>query len=585
VTAAHLASSLVSADQAKTVVREKEYQVRVLSMRSIDSIAEDYVERAAALDPALATFAGIAGHDGELPDLSADGFAERAELDRSTLAALDAAEAPGLREQAARAAMQERLAVAVERYDAGDTTSDLNVIDSWVQYVRELFDLMPAEGEEAAATVARRMAAVPEAYRQFSQTLLGAARNGRPPARLQVEEVAKQCAAWATPEDSFYGGLVERLTGVPDSLRGELDAAAREATAATARLGEFLRRELLPLAREKDACGPEVYARASRYFLGATVDLAEAYAWSWDEIARLRAEQTRVSSLIRPGATREEAIAILDKDPARRIEGRENFRAWMQELAEHTISQLHGKHFDIPEPAQRIEAMIAPVNDGGIYYSDPSEDWSRPGRMWWSVPSGLDSFATWKEVTTVYHEGVPGHHLQISQSLTEQENLNRWQRLMSWVSGYGEGWATYAERLMGELGYLDDDPGAYLGMLDMQMMPAANVALDIGVHLELEIPKGTGWREGERWNAGTAWEFLRAHSSWDEKRLRFELHRYLGWPGQVPSYKLGERVWLQAREEAKARAGGAFSLKDFHSKALSLGAMGLDPLREALSRC
>ena len=132
----------------------------------------------------------------------------------------------------------------------------------------------------------------------------------------------------------------------------------------------------------------------------------------------------------------------------------------------------------------------------------------------------------------------------------EQENLNRWQRQMSWVSGYGEGWATYAERLMGELGYLDDDPGAYLGMLDMQMMPAANVALDIGVHLELEIPKGTGWREGERWNAGIAWEFLRAHSSWDDKRLRFELHRYLGWPGQVPSCKLGERVWLKAREEA-----------------------------------
>ena len=154
----------------------------------------------------------------------------------------------------------------------------------------------------------------PEAYRQFSQTLLGAARNGRPPARLQVEEVAKQCAAWATPEESFYGGLVMRLTGVPDSLRGELDAAAREATAATARLGEFLRRELLPLAREKDACGPEVYARASRYFLGAAVDLAEAYAWSWEEIARLRAEQARVSSLIRPGATREEAVAILDKD-------------------------------------------------------------------------------------------------------------------------------------------------------------------------------------------------------------------------------------------------------------------------------
>jgi uncharacterized protein (DUF885 family) len=457
------------------------------------------------------------------------------------------------------------------------------VIASWVQDVRELFDLMPAEGEEAAANVARRMAAVPQAYRQLSQTLLGAARNGRPPARLQVEEVARQCAAWSEPENSFYCGLVQRLTGVPDALRGELDAAARAATAATAGLGAFLSAELLPLAREKDACGPEVYARASRSFLGAAVDLDEAYAWSWEEIARLRAELARVSSLIKPGATREEAVAILDKDPARRIDGRENFRAWMQELADRTISQLHGTHFDIPEPAHRIEAMIAPADDGGIYYTEPSEDWSRPGRLWWSVPAGIDTFSTWKEVTTVYHEGVPGHHLQISQVRAEQENLNRWQRLMCWVSGYSEGWARYAERLMGELGYLDD-PGPRFGMLYAQLTSAAIAALDIGVHLELEIPKGTGWREGERWNAEIAREFLRAHSSWEQKRLRFELHRFLGWPGQAPSYKLGERIWVQAREDAKARAGAAFSLKDFHSKALSLGAMGLDPLREALAR-
>jgi uncharacterized protein (DUF885 family) len=552
-------------------------------MPSIDSIAADYVERAAALDPAFATWAGIAGHDDELPDLSADGFAGRAELDRSALAALEAAETPGLREQVARAAMQERLAVAVERYDAGDTTSELNVIDSWVQYVRELFDSMPTEGEEGAVNMARRMAAVPEAYRQFSRTLLDAARNGRPPARLQVEEVARQCANWSNPADSFYSGLVEQLTGVPDSRRAELDAAARAATAATAGHGAFLRRELLPLAREKDACGPEVYARASRFFLGTAVDLPEAYAWSWEEIARLRAELARVSSLIRPGATREEAVAILDKDPARRIGGRENFRAWMQELADRTISQLHGTHFDIPEPAHRIEAMIAPADDGGIYYTEPSEDWSRPGRLWWSVPAGIDTFSTWKEVTTVYHEGVPGHHLQISQVRAEQENLNRWQRLMCWVSGYSEGWAKYAERLMGELGYLDD-LGPRFGMLYAQLTSAAIAALDIGVHLELDIPKGAGWREGERWNAEIAREFLRAHSSWEEQRLRFELHRFLGWPGQAPSYKLGERIWLQAREDAKARAGAAFSLKDFHSKALSLGVMGLDPLREALAR-
>jgi uncharacterized protein (DUF885 family) len=201
------------------------------------------------------------------------------------------------------------------------------------------------------------------------------------------------------------------------------------------------------------------------------------------------------------------------------------------------------------------------------------------------VPGGLETFSTWKEVTTVHHEGVPGHHLQVSQAIAGLDNLNRWQRLqpLCWVPGHGEGWAVYAQQLMGELGYLDD-PGLRLGLLDSQLMNAAVAVLDIGVHLELEIPKDTGWREGQRWNAEIAWEFLRAHSSWDERQLRFELHRYLGWPGQAPAYKLGERIWLQAREEAAARAGGAFSLKDFHSRALALGSMGLDPLREALAR-
>src|ERR1700722_20805641 len=186
-------------------------------MPSVDDIAAEYVQRAAALDPYFGTSAGIAGHDHELPDLGADGFAARAGLDRSTLAALDAAEAPAPREQVARDAMRERLALAVERYEAGDTTSELNTINSWVQMVREVFDLMPTDGEEAAVSIARRMAAVPRAYRQLSATLLDAARDCRSPARRQVEEVAGQCAAWAKPGGSFYAGLVGRLTAVPDS--------------------------------------------------------------------------------------------------------------------------------------------------------------------------------------------------------------------------------------------------------------------------------------------------------------------------------------------------------------------------------
>jgi uncharacterized protein (DUF885 family) len=257
----------------------------------------------------------------------------------------------------------------------------------------------------------------------------------------------------------------------------------------------------------------------------------------------------------------------------------------MQELAEKAISDLNGAHFDIAEKIQRIECCLAPTSDGGIYYTGPSEDFTRPGRMWWAVPQGVDEFSTWREVTTVYHEGAPGHHLQVAQAAYQAEKLNRWQRLLSWSSGHGEGWALYAERLMDDLGYLAD-PADKLGMLDGQAFRAARVIVDIGMHLELEIPRDNpfGFHPGERWTPELGWEFLRAHCRVGDEMLRFELNRYLGWPGQAPSYKVGERIWLQARDDAKARQGADFDLKKFHSDALDLGSLGLDPLRKALAR-
>ena len=555
-------------------------------MTTLNEIADDYVERVAALDPVTATYAGIRGHDDRLPDLTSDGYDERAELDRATLNVVEALTPADARERVARLAMLERLRLAVEAHDAGDDTSQLNVIASDVQNVRQVFDLMPTEGEPALTAIAQRMAAVPLAYQQLAQTLLHSAREGRPPARRQVLEVAKQCANWSKEGDGVYAGLVARLDA-PDALRADLAKAALTAQAATAELGEFLTRELLPLAIEQDAVGRERYARASRAFLGATVDLDEAYEYGWSEVERIGAEQRRVARLINPDAGVEQAMELLDADPARRIAGRENFRAWMQDLAERTIGELNGVHFDIPEPALRIEACLAPTGDGGVYYTGPSEDWSRPGRMWWAVPDGIDDFSTWQEVTTVYHEGVPGHHLQISAGIAQQDVLNRWQRLLCWVSGHGEGWALYSERLMEELGYLED-PGASLGMLDMQMLRAARVVVDIGVHLGLKVPAGRTWgasgdHGGETWNAELAWDFLRAHSRMEEPNLRFELNRYLGWPGQAPSYKLGEKIWLDSREQVKARKGAAFSLREFHDQALALGSLGLDPLQQALA--
>jgi uncharacterized protein (DUF885 family) len=483
--------------------------------------------------------------------------------------------------------MQERLALALALYDAGDVTSDVNVIASALHVVRSIFDLMPTEGEQAAANVASRMAGVPAAMDQWKRTLLAAAAQGHTAPRAQMLEVAKQCDTWTDGDgDNFYHGLAERVyPSASEALRADLARAADAARTATVEMARFLREDLAPRGRPKEAAGFDRYQRASQYFLGAKVDLLETYQWGFDELARLESEMRTVADKIVPGGTVDEAVDALDADPVRNIAGKEPFRDWMQDLADQAIADLHGTHFDIPEQVRRIECMIAPTSDGGIYYTGPSEDFTRPGRMWWAVPQGINEFSTWREVTTVYHEGVPGHHLQVAQTQVRAELLNRWQRLLSWCSGHGEGWALYAERLMDELGYLSD-PGDRLGMLDAQAFRAARVVVDIGMHLELEVPRDNpfGFRPGERWTPELGWEFMRAHCRVEDQSLRFELNRYLGWPGQAPSYKVGERIWLGARDDAKARKGADFDLKAFHRDALNLGPLGLDPLRRALGR-
>ncbi|MGH8793614.1 MAG: DUF885 domain-containing protein, partial [Stackebrandtia sp.] len=426
--------------------------------------------------------------------------------------------------------------------------------------------------------------------RQYVETLRAEAAAGRVAARRQVTEVAAHCDNWnGGAGDDFWSGLVGRVSvdGKPcDGALGEkLASGAAAARAAIAEFAVYLRDELAPAAPEADAVGRERYARASRYFLGAAVDLEETYRWGWEELRRIEDEMAAVAGQIKPGASVDEAVAILDADPRRNLADAAQFRDWMQALADETVADMAAKHFDIPEPVRRIECMIAPTADGAIYYTGPTEDFSRPGRMWWSVPPGQDRFSKWREVTTVYHEGVPGHHLQIGQTAYRSELLNRYQRLLMWCSGHGEGWALYSERLMDELGYLSD-PGNKLGMLDGQGFRAARVVVDIGMHLELEIPADNpfGFHPGKRWTTELGWEFLRGHCRIEEEMLRFELNRYLGWPGQAPSYKVGERLWLQARADYKRRKGAEYGLRQFHTDALNLGALGLAPFQAALSR-
>lgn len=556
--------------------------------RDVDARTDRYVEELCALDPLTATYIGVAGHDAELPDLSPDGMQAVEDLNRAAYADVTAIEPVDEREQVAKEAFLERVGLDIEYADAQLDRKFVSVIASGIHSLREVFDLMPTGTEEDWAAIGARLAGIPEAVAGYTATLREEADAGRVSATAQYAKVAEQIQGWTGQKGGgdFFTGLLDRVSDdAPASLRAELEASATRANEVFAEFGRFMADELVPRGLPKEAVGRDHYRLASRRYLGAEIDLEETYAWGWQELKRLADDMTATADRILPGAGVAEAAAHLDQDPARQLSSTDALREWMQTTADRAITELADVHFDIPEPVRRIECMIAPTTDGGIYYTGPSEDFSRPGRMWWSVPESVTSFSTWRELTTVYHEGVPGHHLQVAQTAYRAELLNRWQRLMCWVSGHGEGWALYAERLMDDLGYLDD-PGDRLGMLDGQSFRAARVIIDIGMHLELTIPEDNpfGFHPGEAWTPQLGREFIGQHCLMEGAFLDFEVARYLGWPGQAPSYKVGERIWLQARDDARARAGDAFDLKAFHRAALDLGSLGLDPLRAALAR-
>ncbi|TFD63906.1 DUF885 domain-containing protein [Cryobacterium sp. Hh38] len=546
---------------------------------AIDQIAEEWVDTLVDLDPTVGTYIGRTEGDGRYGDYSPVGHERFLDAAKTTIAQLDAARPVDSVDEVTQTDLRSELSLTVESSDAQLQLRDLNVIASPAQEIREIFDLMPTKTVEDWANISSRLGNLPAAIDGYIETLRRGIERGVTPARRQVREVFAQAQRHAS-NDGFFAEFTANAsldTGtLPASLAKDLGLGARQSATAYDKLATFFRDELEGKATENDAIGRDLYALASRRFLGATIDLDETYEWGIEELARMVEEQEKVADQIKPGASVLEAIAYLDTDPSRKLHGTQALQEWMQKTSDKAVADLAETQFDIPDEIKTIECMIAPTQEGGIYYTGPTDDFSRPGRMWWSVPVGVTEFDTWRELTTVYHEGVPGHHLQIGQAVYNRAKLNTWRRQLAGTSGHAEGWALYAERLMEQLGYLDD-PADRLGMLDGQRMRAARVVLDIGVHLGKQLPDGSG-----PWTADYAFEFLGQNVNMNESFVKFEVNRYLGWPGQAPSYKVGQRIWEQLRDAAQQRQGAAFSIKEFHRAALDLGGVGLDTLRSTL---
>ena len=551
----------------------------------IFALSDAHIDKVAALSPSSATYLGIPGYDHLMNDYSPEGHEARHRLNVDTLAALGSLPVTNDDDRLAAGVMREMLESEIDSYEVGEHLRAIRVIAGDVESAHSVFDLMRAEDKDDWAVINERISNVAGAFAGMRESWLLGISRGVVTSQRQVLAVAEQLDAYAgrTGSPGFFLALADRASTVAGAPMDDLRKNAEAATAATIETANFLRTTYLPAARDADGCGEEVHAVARRQFLGAVIDPREAYDWGWEETMRLDEEIRRCGELIAPGESPAAVRHLLDTDPARAVHGEENLRAWLQELMDEAMTFLiDGKHFNIDPRIRTVEAMISPPGGAAaMYYTQPAEDLSRPGRTWYPA-NGRTSFPRWGEPTTAYHEGVPGHHLQCATAVLQRDRLSRMQRLF-FNSGHGEGWALYSERLMDEFGFLEN-PDYRLGYLYGQALRAARVVVDLGIHCGYAIPKSSTWHPGENWTPELMLEFVTEHSSSDDEFNRSEVDRYLGWPAQAISYKLGERVWLRLRDEAKQRHGTSFDLADWHDKALKLGNLGLDQLQSELSR-
>lgn len=539
----------------------------------IFEIADSYTNEIVKFSPMAATGLGVSGYDHLLDDFSlehSDEVAKYTSTVKDTLVSLTPQDDI---DRIAKEVMLERLESELNLHHSHESYILFSVLWSPVSAVRQIFELMPRDTAEHFANIESRLRAVSRAFESWQSRLTKVADGGKVPAQRQARGVSEQLKVHG---NGNYMAFVARID--PENHYPSLREAAELAQAACLKLAVWFDETYIPRCNPNDPAGKDRYQLWSRHFTGANLDLLETYEWGVKELQRINERMKTVAAKILPEASSlVEVSEYLEQAAPYVIEGENNLVARLQEFTQAAIERLDGEIFDIDPRIRQCDARIAPAGSAAApYYIGPSEDLKRPGTTWFPT-LGKTSFSFWHIASTWYHEAVPGHHLQDATVVINTERLSRFQRSSGWNSGHGEGWALYAERLMDELGAFED-PGYELGYLSAQALRAARVVVDIGMHLELPN------FEGGVWDAESAVKLLREQALLQEDNAVSEVERYLGLPGQAISYKVGERYWLESREDAKARLGDVFDLKKFHTFALALGPMALDSLKAEIAR-
>jgi uncharacterized protein (DUF885 family) len=541
--------------------------------RSIEEIADEFLAATLERNPTMGTYYAIEGarHD-QLHDNSLDALAEWQTRQDAWLMELNTIGAPsevGSRGWVTYSIMHESLESSVERRICRSELWQASTTTAWHKGLPFVFEVQPVDTEDERQQSLDRLRAVAGYIdTEISNLRLGIELGYSAP-RLTVEDVPQQVKALIADDTIF----LNPATRAEDKT---YKAAVRkifdeEIAPAILRFADFIKNDYLAQAREGIALsenpnGAECYPALVRSFTTIRPSADEIHELGLQQIARIRKDMHAIIDEHFGGGSIEDFLRRVNTDPEFTFQSEDA-------VLQYSVDGLNAAKEAMPRAFNRLpkaDVIIKPYPEfaeSGIgEYHRPSEDSTRPGIFYIAVTDPLHRSRV-TQISTLYHETYPGHHLQIAIALELGDEVHTVARYFG-NSGFSEGWGLYAERLADELG-LYTNPVDYFGMLSEQGARASRLVIDTGLHTR-------GWTRQQ------AVDYMMSNTAWSETDIQNDINRYISWPGQATSYMLGMLEIQRLRTLAEEELGDAFALSAFHDRVVGFGGSTLPMLHVSI---
>jgi uncharacterized protein (DUF885 family) len=552
--------------------------------KALQSLFDREFKRGLDESPEQATLLGIDGYDDRLTDYSPAAIARRKARVKAVIAELERFDPKTLstQDRISREVMLDGLGLQARQialygdlpFASDEEWMPISTMNGPHETFGYLARATPMRRSRDYENYVKRLAAMPKYIEQQTALMKTGVRSGWTPPRAAMERVPGMLAVFSGA-DVTASPLWRPFTAFPDDMpapereRWKTEGKrvlAEKVHPAFAQLKRFLETTYLPAARTELAAsrlpaGPDYYALRVREMTTTSLTPAEIHALGLREVARIRAAMEEVIASTEFKGSFAEFLKFVNTDARFFFKTPEARLAAYRDIAKRADAELPKLFAELPRLPYGIRAMEAYEGDNADHYSRGALDGSRAGFFDANV-NNIERKPSFEMESTLLHEAVPGHHLQIARS-DELQGLPTFRRTGFYVA-YGEGWALYAESLGYEMGFYKD-PYMHFGALANEALRACRLVVDTGLH-------SIGWTRDQ------AIRYMVDNSGFNEEMMTAEVDRYIVLPGQALGYKIGELKIKALRAKAKAALGDKFDVRRFHNAVLDDGALPLTVL-------